>query len=640
METTYRVLIVEDMPSDADLTEREVQKVLNPCKFERVETPEDFLRMLDEFVPDIVISDYSMPRFDGLTALKLSLEKTPFTPFIILTGSMNEDTAVECMKLGATNYVIQEHIKRLGPAVINALDQKKIRIERQKAQEALVESEERYRSIFENNHTIMLLINPATDEIVDANPAACTYYGFTREELKMKKMSEINSTVSEKLNTEMETASPGKSNLYYLKHKLANGDIRDVDVFSGPIQVKGEKLLYSIVHDITERRLAEEQLIRAKEKAEENDRLKTAFLHNISHEIRTPMNAIIGFSAFMNDPDLPADKRKYFLDIICENSNQLLTIITDIINIATIEAGQEKVNEKETNVNGIFNNLLKQFQRKMMDSDLSINFKTKLPDDESLIYADETKLIEILLNLIGNAVKFTNEGSVQFGYTAKEDYLEFFVEDTGIGIPSEMYEKIFDRFYQVDSTIAKVYSGTGLGLSISKSYVELMGGKIWVKSEPDKGSIFYFTVPYKPIHESTSQGLKEIKEEKTNVNITKTILVAEDEYFNYLLLEEVLSGLNMVIIRALNGVEAIDICKNHPEIDLVLMDVKMPVMDGFEATRQIKEFRPKLHIIAQTAYAHPGDKERAISYGCSDYIAKPFSQQQLIDIMNKYLDNE
>jgi len=640
METTYRVLIVEDMPSDADLTEREVQKVLDPCKFERVETPEDFLLMLDEFVPDIVISDYSMPRFDGLTALKLSLEKTPFTPFIILTGSMNEDTAVKCMKLGATNYVIKEHIKRLGPAVINALDQKKNRIERQKTQEALVESEERYRSIFENNHTIMLLINPATDEIVDANPAACTYYGFTREELRMKKMSEINSTVSEKLNTEMETASPGKSNLYYLKHKLANGDIRDVDVFSGPIQVKGEKLLYSIVHDITERRLAEEQLIKAKEKAEENDRLKTAFLHNISHEIRTPMNAIIGFSAFMNDPDLPADKRKFFIDIICENSNQLLTIITDIINIATIEAGQEKVNEKETDVNGIFDNLLKQFQRKTIDKEISLGFKTKLPDDESLIYADETKLIEILLNLIGNAFKFTNEGEVQFGYILKGEHLEFFVEDTGIGIPSEMHEKIFDRFYQVDSTIAKVYSGTGLGLSISKSYVEMMGGKIWVKSEPGKGSIFYFTIPYKPVHELPSKGLQGSKEEKVNINTTKTILVAEDEYFNYLLLEEVLSGLNMVIIRALNGAEAIDICKDHPEIDLVLMDVKMPIMDGFEATRQIKEFRPKLHIIAQTAYAHPGDKERAISYGCSDYIAKPFSQQQLVDIMNKYLDNE
>jgi PAS domain S-box-containing protein len=638
METVYRILIVEDMPSDADLTEREVKKVLNPCVFERVETREDFLQKLEDFVPDIIISDYSMPHFDGLTALKLSLVKAPLTPFIVLTGSMNEDTAVECMKSGATNYVIKEHIKRLGAAVLNALEQKNIRIERQKAQEALIESEERYRSIFENNHTIMLLIDPSNGDIVDANPAACTYYGYIREDLKRKRISEISLPAVNKINGKEDSADSFNYDQHLFRHQLANGDIRDVEIFSGPIQVKGKKLTYSIIHDVTERRLAEEQLIKAKEKAEENDRLKTAFLHNISHEIRTPMNAIIGFSAFMNDPDLPNERRKYFLDIICENSNQLLAVITDIINIATIEAGQEKLNERETNANGILDNLLKQFLRKIHDKEISLNFKSRLAEDKTVIFADETKLIEILLNLINNATKFTDKGHVDFGCVIKGDNLEFFVEDTGIGISSEMHAKIFDRFYQVDSTVAKAYSGTGLGLSIAKAYVELMGGKIWLKSELDKGSTFYFTIPYKPVNEVIVKELSKVKE-KVNIKSTQTILVAEDEYFNYLLLEELLSENNMKIIRALNGVDAVNICKNNPDIDLILMDIKMPVMDGFEATKEIKQFRPDLPIIAQTAYAHPGDKERALSFGCSDYIAKPFTQQQLLDLIAKFLGN-
>jgi PAS domain S-box-containing protein len=254
---------------------------------------------------------------------------------------------------------------------------------------------------------------------------------------------------------------------------------------------------FGISRDITRRKQVEEELVKAKEKAEESDHLKTAFLHNISHEIRTPMNAIIGFSGFLKKPNLLPEKRDHFVDIIIQSSNQLLSIITDIVNIATIEAGQEKLLEMEVNINSTLKLLFEQFTLNAQKKNITLNYKTSLPDNEALIISDNTKLTEILANLIGNALKFTKQGHVIFGYILNDRFLEFYVEDTGIGVPDTMQQEIFKRFRQVESTVARQFGGSGLGLSISKAYVELLGGKIWLKSTPDHGSIFYFTIPYR-----------------------------------------------------------------------------------------------------------------------------------------------
>jgi PAS domain S-box-containing protein len=417
-----------------------------------------------------------------------------------------------------------------------------------------------------------------------------------------------------------------------------DGHINWVSTTKMPLLNRTGKIIgiMGISRDISDRKQVEEELFKAKEKAEENDRLKTAFLHNISHEIRTPVNAIVGFSGFLNTPGLLPEKREQFTDIIVQSSNQLLSIISDIINISTIEAGQEKIHETEIKLNSIIKLVFEQYNSEAGMRNISLKYNTSLPENEDRICTDETKLIQIISNLLSNALKFTKQGSINFGYAVKNNYLEFYVKDTGIGIPPEMYEEIFKRFRQVENTLAREYGGSGLGLSISKAYVELLGGKIWLISELDEGSIFCFTVPYKktisekPIFNQSSRA-STIEHEKD-----KTILVAEDENSNFTLLEELLSGLDINIIRALNGVEAVETCKSTP-IDIVLMDIKMPIMDGYEATKQIRKFKPYLPIIAQTAYSEAIDKNKAIACGCNDFISKPFKRELLISKIKEQL---
>ncbi len=249
--------------------------------------------------------------------------------------------------------------------------------------------------------------------------------------------------------------------------------------------------------DITERKKAEAELIMAKDKAEESDRLKTAFLHNVSHEIRTPMNAILGFSTLLSEPGISDSDRKQYIEIIFQSGNQLLSIINDIVDLASIESGQVKINIKEINLNTTLRRINEQFSYKEKPHKIMLSLKTPLSNKDAEILTDGTKLVQIISNLINNAFKFTQAGRIDFGYDLKDDFLEFFVKDTGIGIPQEHQSKIFDRFYQVDNAVSRQYTGTGLGLSICKAYAELMGGNIWLESKPGIGTTFSFTIPYK-----------------------------------------------------------------------------------------------------------------------------------------------
>lgn len=277
-------------------------------------------------------------------------------------------------------------------------------------------------------------------------------------------------------------------------------DGRIFESYSRPQKIGGTSVgrVWSF-RDITKRKQAETDLIAAKEKAEESDRLKTAFLHNVSHEIRTPMNAIIGFSTLLNEPDLTEEERHQYIDIIFQSGSQLLSIINDIVDIANVESGQAKVNLTEFDLNSALRSLNEQFIIIGKGNNVSITLKTTLTDLDSIIIVDQTKLIQILSNLINNAIKFTKSGHVDFGYVLKANFLEFHIKDTGIGIPKEYHSRIFDRFFQVDSAVSRQYSGTGLGLSICKGYVELMGGTIAVESESGKGTLFVFTIPYKHV---------------------------------------------------------------------------------------------------------------------------------------------
>ena len=277
-------------------------------------------------------------------------------------------------------------------------------------------------------------------------------------------------------------------------------DGRFFERYSQPQKINGNSVgrVWSF-RDITDRTKAEADLITAKEKAEESDRLKTAFLHNVSHEIRTPMNAIIGFSTLLNEPDVSEEDRHQYTDIIFQSGSQLLSIINDIVDIANVESGQAKLNLTEINLNSMMKSLNEQFRIIAKGNNISINLNAPLTDEDSEVITDNTKLVQILSNLINNAIKFTKNGQIDFGYTLKEKFLEFYVKDSGIGISHEYHSRIFDRFFQVDSAVSRQYSGTGLGLSICKGYVQLLGGTIKVESESGKGTLFKFTIPYQRI---------------------------------------------------------------------------------------------------------------------------------------------
>lgn len=406
---------------------------------------------------------------------------------------------------------------------------------------------------------------------------------------------------------------------------------------------KDVEMLEFVSHQISlsiQRKKAEQDIRDALVKAEESDRLKTAFLNNMSHEIRTPLNGILGFTSLLSDPDNTEEDKQYFYRIINQNGEQLLSIINDIISIATIEAGQEKIREGKVNVSEMLKMLYEQFKLQCAGKDLTLNYRLSLSPGQALIRTDETKLMQVLANLIGNAVKFTEAGMVEFVCNKKGSMLEFCVSDTGIGIKKGMHDVIFERFSQANMNPKKEYGGNGLGLAISKAYVELLGGKIWFESNPGKGSKFWFTIPH-IIFDHSSDAKK-----SGNMNIPigngngKTLLIAEDVYTNYQLLEAILKKMNYQIIHVENGIEAVNMCKSNPNIDLVLMDLKMPEMDGYEATGLIKKLRPGLPVIAVTAYALGGDKDKALNAGCDDYISKPVKAGALVEILYRFLAPE
>ncbi|HPT20533.1 MAG TPA: ATP-binding protein [Bacteroidales bacterium] len=394
-----------------------------------------------------------------------------------------------------------------------------------------------------------------------------------------------------------------------------------------------QQAFVAVMRDFSERKRMELELIRAKEKAEESNSLKSAFLQNISHEIRTPMNAIIGFSSILTDRDLSAEKRDSFAAIIINSSNQLLSIVTDVLTISSLETRQEKLHIQEVCINDVITELFSVFKTQSVNQNISIRTRQPLTDKQTVILADKTKVTQILTNLISNALKFTHEGFVEFGYNLKDNMLEFYVKDSGIGIKPELQDVIFERFRQADLSINKNYGGTGLGLSISKGFVELMNGDIWVQSEIGKGSTFYFTIPYKPVNKTDNTIVR--------VNHTEevaTILVAEDEEYNYLYIEELLKNEKLKLIHTVNGEDTVEVCKTNRNIDLILMDIKMPLMDGYTAAIKIKEFRPGLPIIAQSAYALAHERERYKGDYFDDFITKPFEGNELKQKVMVYIN--
>jgi two-component system, sensor histidine kinase len=374
------------------------------------------------------------------------------------------------------------------------------------------------------------------------------------------------------------------------------------------------------------------QLEAAKRKAEESDCLKTAFLHNMSHEIRTPLNAILGFSSMLPEYFNRLDKLEYFSEIVNRRGNDLLEIIDGILDIAKIESGQMPVHMDKCNLGKLLSDIetfFKEYQIQINKTHLSFSVFNSFKDSEMMIVTDAVKLKQTFINLINNAFKFTNEGKIEVGFLGIEnDTLTFFVADSGIGIPKEKHAEIFNRFIQVNYDTSRLYGGTGLGLSIVQGLLNLLGGKIWLESEPGQGSTFYFSIPYKPAENINSHKNK-AKSPVQPIKSNAVILIVEDDLYNAQYLKEVLSKLNCEIIHTSSGIEAIELSVKK-NLDIILMDIRLPDMNGFEASSIIKQEKPDLIIIAQTAYATSSDHLKALESGCDDYISKPVKSEILL----------
>jgi len=616
---TIKILHIDDSIYDRKLVKDALEIENSHFEIDEADSRDNFVRLLNEREYDLILSDFNILGFDGLQVLEKVKEIKPNIPVIIVTGTGSEEVAIEAMKMGASDYVIKtvNHIKGLAHSINKVLENKAALEEKRIALERLKESEETYRSIF-NNSGVAIMLTDTSGSIYSANQKACDLLGYTEDEicnLGRRGLVDINDPNLHELLVRREKYGFATGELTFIKK---NGDhipteiasvlfkdslgktkssliIRDLTkqkadewrirllsnaveqspnaiaitdrngkieiinkkfteeyhindyevigqtpgifvedlsvnpnykyiwetikaggVWSGEVLSKRkdgisiwEEVIVSpimnekneignyviIMINITEKKKMIDELINAKEKAEESDKLKTAFLHNISHEIRTPMNAIIGFSNFLIDPETSEDKKKYFSEIVVKSSKQLLAIITDIINIATIEAGQEKINNSSVKLNAIIRLLYDQFKARYNEKNITLEYEFGLPDGKDDCITDETKLIEILTNLLGNSFKFTVKGSVCYGYKSDSREYTFFVKDTGIGIPEEKHEYIFKRFGQLENPEITNTKGSGLGLSISKEYIEMMGGKMWLESEVNKGTTFYFTIP-------------------------------------------------------------------------------------------------------------------------------------------------
>ncbi len=503
----------------------------------------------------------------------------------------------------------------------------------------IIDSESKYRAIIENSNDAIFLLKENGFELV--NKQFVELFNCTYQEVKQSSFDILNFVLPEDQERIANLIKPSEFRLLpslntAFKIASKNNEIKFIDVSLSYIRHNNQWALQGIIHDVTEQKNNEKELILSKNKAEESDRLKSIFLANISHEIRTPMNGILGFSELLMKPLLSAEKQSMYLNIIKKSGKRMLSTINDIVDISKIEANQVDISNSVIDLKEIINSLFLFFKEETDKKGLS--FIVKHPNDgtSTTIYSDYEKLYAVFTNLIKNAIKYTNEGKIEVSYRLEGSFFKCFVLDTGIGIKMDRQKAIFDRFVQADLTITKEYEGSGLGLSISKAYVEMLGGKIEVKSSIGKGALFAFSIAANQEKKALLKPIKATKPIKDFKFNNTVILIAEDDLATRLYFSELLTNSCKKIYFAENGEEAIQICKKNSDINLVLLDLKMPKKNGYQVFYELKKIRPNLPIIAQTAYAMHTDIFKIKKTGFDDYITKPINKDKLFSLIEYY----
>ncbi|MCK9451113.1 MAG: response regulator [Bacteroidales bacterium] len=649
------VLYIEHHKADIDFTVRHLLKYAPHIQIEVLATAEEALLKIDTLTAEsinyqVILIDYRLPGMDALELIKTIRQQLKLcVPIILVTGQGNEEIAVQALKIGATDYLTKSdnYLFRLPIIIANSYQHCQL----VRKQEALTESESKYRLLAENSADVIFVLDMNLNYTY-ISPAVKALSGFEAEEAINHKLSEVLTAdsyqIAVKAFTEfLSDISKGIENPAL--QKTLELELMKKDKTSVWTEVKASLIMdednkptgiLGVTRDISERKAILEELTVAKEKAEESDRLKSAFLANMSHEIRTPMNGILGFADLLKEPDISGESKHAYLDIIKKSGLRMLNIIQEIVDISKIESGDINMKYSTVNINKKVEEVYNLSALDSAQKSIHFSYKNSFSDAEAKIKTDGEKLLGILTNLVKNAIKYTNIGFVEFGYKPKGNYLEFYVKDTGIGIPKAREKAIFDRFVQADIVDVAARQGAGLGLSIAKAYVEMLGGEIWVESEEEKGSTFYFTIPYNPVYKANRLISKESTQlNKDNPNSMLKILIVDDDEASQYLISIIVKKYAREILIVSSGFEAIEACKNNPDMDLIFMDIRMPNINGYEATRQIRQFNKNVVIIAQTAFALAGDKEKAINIGCDDYISKPIRERDLIGVVQRHFED-
>lgn len=484
---------------------------------------------------------------------------------------------------------------------------------------------------------VSIMITDLNGNLVYVNPGFTRITGYNAEEVigENPRILKSGKQSGEFYKNLWDTILSGKTWEGELVNKKKNGELYWEKAVISPITDTEGKITHfvGVKEDITDREKMIEELINAKEKAEESTRLKSAFLANISHEIRTPLNGILGFAELLQNYNISDGEKKMYFNTLKESGQRLLTTINQIIEMSKIESGTVTVSKDQINLKEFLSYIYNFFKPEADRKNLDLILKTNLIDDNFVIESDRYKIESIITNLVKNAIKFTNTGYVELSADISGNEIVIAVKDTGIGISKSLHNSIFDRFVQADISYNKPYEGVGLGLSIASSYATILGGRITVDSEEGKGSIFKFTMPFLRTEQILTQNYTGMNE-FIKSNLDQTILVAEDDDINFYYIDVLLKKSGYRAVRARNGDEAVREAYENKEISLILMDLKMPESDGYKAIEKIRQYNDAIPIIAQTAFAHDTDREMALALGCNDYISKPFTREELIEKIN------